>query len=114
MKKLSMLGIVGGAALLAAVPFSLQWSQETAGPAVPSLTLSMLMHNPTVGTVAGFIVEPIDVLTMVLHIPMEDILLTPMGIFSIFLWGIFSLLLWRIFSIFLRGYSRPSFFGRWY
>ena len=37
MKKLSMLGIVGGAALLAAVPFSLQWSQETA---VPLLTLS--------------------------------------------------------------------------
>ena len=38
----------------------------------------MLMHNPTVGTFAGFTVEPIDVLTMVLHIPMEDILLTPM------------------------------------
>ena len=37
MKKLSMLGIVGGAALLAAVPLSLQWSQETA---VPLLTLS--------------------------------------------------------------------------
>jgi hypothetical protein len=37
MKKLSMLGIIGGAALLAAVPFSLQWSQETA---VPLLTLS--------------------------------------------------------------------------
>ena len=43
------------------------------------------MHNPTVGTFAGFIVEPIDVLTMVLHmwevlhIPMEDIPLTPMG-----------------------------------
>jgi hypothetical protein len=36
------------------------------------------MHNPTVGTFAGFIVEPIDVLTMVLHIPMEDILLTLM------------------------------------
>ena len=37
MKKLSMLGIVGGAALLAAVPFSLQWSQN----AVPTtLTLS--------------------------------------------------------------------------
>ena len=35
----------------------------------------MLMHNPTVGTFAGFIVEPIDVLTM------EDIMgdiLTPM------------------------------------
>jgi hypothetical protein len=39
----------------------------------------MLMHNPTVGTFAGFIVEPIDVLTMVLLIPTEDILLTPMG-----------------------------------
>jgi hypothetical protein len=36
------------------------------------------MHNPTVGMFAGFIVEPIDVLTMVLHIPMEDILLTHM------------------------------------
>ena len=38
MKKLSMLGIVGGAALLAAVPLSLQWSQV--GPAVPLLTVS--------------------------------------------------------------------------
>src|SRR5262249_55810175 len=28
MKKLSMLGIIGGAALLTAVPFSLQWSQK--------------------------------------------------------------------------------------
>jgi hypothetical protein len=37
MKKFNVLGIVGGAALLAAVPFSLQWSQETA---VPLLTLS--------------------------------------------------------------------------
>jgi hypothetical protein len=37
------------------------------------------MHNPTVGTFAGFIVEPIDVLTMVLHIPMGDILLTHTG-----------------------------------
>jgi hypothetical protein len=37
------------------------------------------MHNPTVGTFAGFIVEPIDVLTMVRHIPMADILLTPMA-----------------------------------
>jgi hypothetical protein len=47
----------------------------------------MLMHNPTVGTFAGFIVEPIDVPTMDIHIPMEgtilthteDITLTPMG-----------------------------------
>ena len=29
MKKLSVLGIIGGAALLAATPFSLQWSQRT-------------------------------------------------------------------------------------
>jgi hypothetical protein len=42
------------------------------------------MHNPTVGTFAGFIVEPTDVLTMedimgaILLTPMEDILLTPM------------------------------------
>ena len=35
--------------------------------------------DPTVVTFAGFIVEPIDVLTMDLHTPMEDILLTPMG-----------------------------------
>jgi len=37
--------------------------------------------DPTVGTFAGFIVEPIDVLTMdmedILHTPMEDILRTP-------------------------------------
>ena len=39
----------------------------------------MLMHNPTVGTFAGFIVEPTDVITMDIHIPMGDILLTPMG-----------------------------------
>src|SRR5262245_3003323 len=40
MKKLSLLGIIGGAALLAAVPFSLQWSQENVGSAVPRLTVS--------------------------------------------------------------------------
>ena len=40
MKKLSMIGIVGGAALLAAVPLSLQWSQGNVGPAVPLLTVA--------------------------------------------------------------------------
>jgi len=40
MKKFSMLGIIGGAALLAAVPFSLQWSQGNVGSAVPLLTVS--------------------------------------------------------------------------
>jgi len=38
--------------------------------------------DPTVGTFAGFIVEPIDALTMdmedILRTPMEDILRTPM------------------------------------
>ena len=38
MKKLSLIGIVGGTALLAAVPLSLQWSQV--GPVVPLLTVS--------------------------------------------------------------------------
>ena len=33
----------------------------------------------TVGTLAGFIVEPIDVLTTGIRIPMEDIILTPTG-----------------------------------
>jgi hypothetical protein len=32
MNKLTLLGIIGGAALLAAVPFSLQWSQGSAVP----------------------------------------------------------------------------------
>ena len=47
MTKLSMLGIVGGAALLAAVPFSLQWSQENVGPAVPLLTLYSSYFPPS-------------------------------------------------------------------
>jgi hypothetical protein len=37
MNKLTLVGIIGGAALLAAVPFSLHWSQ---GSAVPQLTVS--------------------------------------------------------------------------
>jgi hypothetical protein len=37
MNKFTLLGIIGGAALLAAVPFSLQWSQASA---VPLLTAS--------------------------------------------------------------------------
>jgi hypothetical protein len=36
------------------------------------LTPNTIMH-PTVGTFDGFIVEPIDVLTMDIHIPMGDI-----------------------------------------
>jgi len=44
MKKLSMLGIVGGAALLAAVPVSLQWPQV--GSALPLLTVSHADAQP--------------------------------------------------------------------
>ena len=40
MKKFSMLGIAVGAALLAAVPFSLQWSHEK------SLALSLTVPMP--------------------------------------------------------------------
>src|SRR5262249_54485516 len=75
MKRLSMIGIVGGAALLAAVPLSLQWSQV--GPAVPLLRCHTLMHSimdPTVGTFAGSIVEPTDVPTEDILPPTEDIL----------------------------------------
>jgi hypothetical protein len=36
MKKLSMLGIIGGAALLAAAPFTLQWSQKSVSLSVDS------------------------------------------------------------------------------
>src|SRR5262245_4027039 len=47
MKKLSMFGIAGGAALLAAVPFSLQWSEENVGTSeVPLLTLSHANAQP--------------------------------------------------------------------
>jgi hypothetical protein len=41
MKNLGMLGIIGGAALLAAMPFSLQWSQKDVGTAVPTSLLTL-------------------------------------------------------------------------
>jgi hypothetical protein len=47
MKRLSMLGIIGGAALLTAAPFSLQWSQKN----VP-LSLAGAEANAT--RIAGF------------------------------------------------------------
>ena len=36
MKKLGMLGIIGGAAILTAVPLSLQWSHTNVGPSLDS------------------------------------------------------------------------------
>jgi len=52
--------------------------------------------EPTVGTFAGSIVEPIDVLIMdlripmedILRIPMEDILLTPMEAMEAMEWAL--------------------------
>ena len=41
MKKLTVLGIIGGAALLAAVPFSIQWSQTNGGSAGPTMRLTL-------------------------------------------------------------------------
>jgi hypothetical protein len=51
MKKLSVLGIIGGAALLTAVPFSLQWSQKNVGSAAPTMLLTLSQAEAqTVGT----------------------------------------------------------------
>ena len=47
MKKLGMLGIIGGAALLTAAPFSLQWSQDEV-----SLSLSSANARP-LASIAG-------------------------------------------------------------
>ena len=41
MKKLAMLGIIAGAALLTAAPFSIQWSRPNAGSAAPTMLLTL-------------------------------------------------------------------------
>ena len=41
MTKLSVLGIIGGAALLAATPYSLQWPQQNAGSTAPTSLLTL-------------------------------------------------------------------------
>ena len=41
MKKLNVLGIIGGAALLAATPFSLQWPQQNVGSTAPTALLTL-------------------------------------------------------------------------
>jgi hypothetical protein len=51
MKKLSMLGVIGGAAILTAVPLSLQWSQKDV---VLSLASAEAQERPLTATsVAG-------------------------------------------------------------
>ena len=41
MKKLTMLGIIAGAALLTAAPFSIQWSQKNVGSAALTTLLTL-------------------------------------------------------------------------
>ena len=41
MKKLTMLGIIAGAALLTAVPCSIQWSHPNAGSSAPTTLLTL-------------------------------------------------------------------------
>ena len=52
MKKLSMLGIIGGAALLIAAPFSLQWSHTSLGLSLESAE-AQIRQPPTATSVAG-------------------------------------------------------------
>jgi hypothetical protein len=51
MKKLGMLGIIGGAALLTAAPFSLQWSQENVALSINSAE-ARIGRPPTATSVA--------------------------------------------------------------
>src|SRR6266576_4532359 len=52
MKKLGMLGIIGGAAILTAVPFSLQWSQKNVTLSLDSAE-AQVGRPPTATSVAG-------------------------------------------------------------
>jgi hypothetical protein len=51
-KKLGMLGIIGGAALLTAAPFSLQWSEENVALSINSAD-AQIGPPPTATSVAG-------------------------------------------------------------
>jgi hypothetical protein len=51
MKQLSMFGIIGGAALLIAAPFSLQWSHTNVGLSLDSAEAQI--GQPTAASVAG-------------------------------------------------------------
>ena len=41
MTKLSVLGIIGGAALLAVTPYSLQWPQQNVGSTAPTSLITL-------------------------------------------------------------------------
>jgi hypothetical protein len=49
MKKLGMLGIISGAALLTVAPFSLQWSQDEASVSLNSVRAQQLTETGIVG-----------------------------------------------------------------
>ena len=49
MKKLGMLGIIGGAALLTVAPFSLQWSQDEVSLSLNSVNARPLTATSTAG-----------------------------------------------------------------
>ena len=111
MKKLSMLGIVSGAALLAAVPFSLQWSQENVGPAVPLLTLSQANAQYYYGPYRRHVrrVYRRAYRRAYYGYPYSS------GGYSPYSYGGYSPYSYGGYSPYsYGGYSRPSFFGRWY
>ena len=77
MKKSTMLGLAIAACAAMAIPSA---TSARLADVVETTQASQTMHStvtdPTVGTSAGCIDEPIGVLTMAIHIPMGDTLLT--------------------------------------
>src|SRR6516165_4894714 len=119
MKKFSMLGIVSGAALLAAVPFSLQWSQENVGPAVPLLTLSHANAQYYYGPYRRHVrrVYRRAYRRAYYGYPYSSGGYSPYsyGGYSPYSYGGYSPYSYGGYSPYsYGGYSRPSYFGRWY
>src|SRR5262245_19943758 len=98
----------------------------------------MLTPSTTVGTLVGFIVEPIDVLTMggttedIILTPIEDIIPTPTGGITVrpisedgtrayrrayyggYYGGYYPYAYRGYYPYSYGGYYRPSYFGRWH
>ena len=53
MKKLNVLGIIRGAALLAATPFSLQWPQQNVGSTAPTALLTLSQAEAQTSGLSG-------------------------------------------------------------
>ena len=87
MKKLSMLGIIVGAALLSAAPFSLQWSQKNVALSLDSAD-ARVGRPLTATSVAGVHRRHTEG-----HIA-TDIIITISGSLRLLDWGHFSRLLW--------------------